>query len=899
MAMAGVRRPRLVVFLLAVLVTLAGWRASKLEINTDRYDMVDSDDPYQSRLVGFFQRFGYPDGPVLVVRGGDDAQRRAVVLDLVRELSALDGLEHRVLGRVDARTVAEVLLVRNPQVIRRLSEAGGQGTELADLLELGLAGAAKILEAEILGGLDGVATSLPSSATADDFTQIAEMAARLKRAIQVEDAAKGVAMDALWSADLDAAGTTTAERFGLDPAGFLVADADTHLVAIFPDLPDNQIATLSALVEPIRRVRDQVVRRTTGATADIDVLLTGIPVLTVDEHALVSIGLVESSVATALGITVLLLLAFRSLHILSEAVLPLSLGMVVTAGAVQLIYGELNPITAGMFALLLGLGVDFSIHLLARFHEGLRQNVPRELALRHAYMSAGPGMLTGALTTVLVFLTITRAEFTAFGQLAVNSAIGIVVIFFITVLALPVFVARGPGRERRPPPVVFGVRLLPRTMRRVPNLVIISALFAAAAGLAMLPRLNFNTRYFDFMPQSIESSRALRILEDTPRANPVSAYVSAENVAAARELAQRLRKLPTVGHVQTLTDLLPRLTDDRLGLLRSALADAGRTPRFDALLGRADSNTNRFANALRGVGDAIDESCFALQHGGTSAQACLHAKSAVDDLEAEVRGLDQAGRVRLSDVERSLFGVLARAWSSATRVASRGVYSPADIPAHLVHRFLARDGSPAVALFVYPQDSIWDQGYASVFANDVRTLDPNAAGHAITMHVHNRMIVQDFKIAALVAAVIIIIVMLVDFRRPTDALLAVLPVAVGWAWMLGVMSATGLSLNAANIVALPLVLGIGVDAGVHMMHRCRQSEAAHGGKARLEEIVEGTGAAVFVASLTTIIGFAGLLIPDHGGMQSLGQVMMLGTACSLTASVLVLPAVLLRLGRAR
>jgi predicted RND superfamily exporter protein len=113
------------------------------------------------------------------------------------------------------------------------------------------------------------------------------------------------------------------------------------------------------------------------------------------------------------------------------------------------------------------------------------------------------------------------------------------------------------------------------------------------------------------------------------------------------------------------------------------------------------------------------------------------------------------------------------------------------------------------------------------------------------------------------------------------------------------MGAFGIRFDFANIVALPLVPGIGVAAGVHLMHRCRQSAAEHGGVARIEDILRGTGTAVFVAATTTVFGFAGLMLADYGGMISLGLVMSIGTGSCLLGALIVQPALLVLVGRAR
>src|SRR5690606_35815791 len=136
----------------------------------------------------------------------------------------------------------------------------------------------------------------------------------------------------------------------------------------------------------------------------------------------------------------------------------------------------------------------------------------------------------------------------------------------------------------------------------------------------------------------------------------------------------------------------------------------------------------------------------------------------------------------------------------------------------------------------------WEPGAAERFVRAVESVDPTAAGHGLSVYHHSEMIRTDFIRATLWAVLAVLLVLLVTFRNALDTMLAVLPVVIGWSWMIGCLALLGLSFNAANIVVLPLVLGIGVDAGVHMVHRARSS-AQRLGRTRgdLAEVIGGTG----------------------------------------------------------
>ena len=160
------------------------------------------------------------------------------------------------------------------------------------------------------------------------------------------------------------------------------------------------------------------------------------------------------------------------------------------------------------------------------------------------------------------------------------------------------------------------------------------------------------------------------------------------------------------------------------------------------------------------------------------------------------------------------------------------------------------------------------------------------------------MIREGFWKASLLSFALVLVILLVGFRNLHDALFAGLPVALGVFWMLGGMGLAGLNFDVANVVALPLMTGIGIDAGAHMMHRWRESADKRGGVASLDDMIRGTGAAVVMASVTTATGFAALMLGDYGGMKTLGLSMTMGITGALFAAVLVLPAVLVALKKA-
>ena len=897
-AIARVGRTRRVAVLAValVLVVAAAALIPGIRVSTSRYGLVAADNPYQARLLGFYDKFGFPDAPTLVVAGGSPQQRRAIVDDLSRELETVEALQGRVFGRMQPEVLAEVLFLQDPAALVEFSQRLPPSLPLRDVVQGGLAGWMGALEQLLLSGLgtadrgkagDGAgAPADGASAGEEQLPQVLGALRALANALRNHLEGGDVFADLPLSQALQG-------REGIDAHGYLVAgDGALHLVTLFPDLPDDEAQALEPLVQRIRDVRDDVLA---NHPPELRAPLTGVPALAVDELRLLRRGLVESSIVAAIGVYVLCLLFFRSLRQATIALLPLGVGILCTLGIVRLLYGELNLITSSFVAVLLGLGIDFSVHIISRTNEGLRDGLPAGEAVIAAVRKAGPGIVTGTIATSLAFLTIITTEFTAYAQLGVITAVGLGAIMVSTFFLLPAVTAATPQGGKVPAKTSwFGV--VPVVIRRFQWPILVLAVATGIAGAFALPKIRYNPNHFDFLPGSTESAQALKLLENDPIGSPLFANLAAPSVEEARVMVERLRDLDTVSGVQTATDLLPPLAADRLAALR-LLFGGDAQPDFAALRDRK-VDPEGLARQVRNVEDALDEIRFALNQGGRDTAAVEQTLQAFEALRKTLLQGDAEVRTRLAALEQTLAQVLSRAWTTARAVAQRGSYLPSDLPPLFRRRFAAKDGS-ALAIYAVAKGDVWDPEIGGHFVKDIEAIDPSASGQAISAVEHNRMIVEGFEKAALYATVLILVVLVIDFRSIVDALLALAPTLLGWLWMLGIMATVGLRFDVANIVVLPVVIGIGIAFGVHLMHRCRESEGITRGPGDLDEIVRGTGGAVITAALTTMIGFGALMVGEYGAFKTLGSVMVLGIATTLVASVCVLPAILRALGRAR
>jgi len=878
----GLKWPRAALACITLLVIASGLlvQLGGLRVSTSRTSLVTS--PHQSRLFDYYSAFGRSELAVLVVSGDSADERRQFVDHFETELGKLPEFERRVLGKVTLDTVAETLLVWRPELAQLLPKAGAALQPGVDPWVSWAEAAERRLSSE-LEGPNSNQDANPKPIPAQAGKGLGRLADALKALRQALASSGQLSLGELGGLNQGAS--------AFDERGYLVGGKGAyHLVLIFPALQSDEGRELKPAVERIRAARDRALSALPNAKVHAD--LTGAPALAVDELKSLQDSSRITSLISTVGIFLLLMLVFRSLRHVAVLLLPLLAGMVISLGVVVLAYGGLNLVTSAFMSVLLGLGIEFGVHLLHRYSEARVEGEDMRPALKTALLSDGPAVALGACTTAAAFLSTTATKFAAFAQLGVITAAGLFVTLVCTIVGFPALLPILAGKRKPNMHELVGLstvlNVVGRRARWVLAIAGIATLLSVVSLLVKQP--GFNGRTFDFLPAHAESYRGLKRIEEsgTP---PLDTHFMVGSFDQARELTNKLRHTPEVALVQSPSDLLPPETPERIASIKQAVAElADYVPKIPA--STAADGPARLAAFTR-LADALDELSFAMRQANLDGSEATRAAHELNELGRWLSTQPEAGAVALNRVGKALETALTRAVTTARHIAERGHYAPTDLPAVFVARFVSKDGT-RLALHAYPAGNVEEEGFATRFGDRLRALDPNVAGTALNLLPHERYITDGFRRAAGYSLVLMALAMLLMFRRVGDTILALLPVILGSIWMLALMRPLGIQFTAANMVALPLLLGICLDSGVHIVHRSLEGP----GTARLEALVQGTGTAVSVAALTNLMGFASLMAADYRAMQGLGFLLSLGIALSLLASVLVLPALLVVLGRA-
>jgi uncharacterized protein len=617
-----------------------------------------------------------------------------------------------------------------------------------------------------------------------------------------------------------------------------------------------------------------------GLTPDkgVKVRLTGSVVLSDEEFASIADGAALNGAVTLLLVGFVLWLALKKARIISAVFVNLMVGLVLTAAVGLWMVGALNPISIAFGVLFVGLGVDFGIQFSVRYRsERHACNDLGQALLATSRGIAGPLLLATA-SIAAAFYSFLPTAYVGVSELGLIAGTGIIIAFATTVTLLPALLTvLKPSGEHKP---VGYAALAPldRFLEKQRNWIVGLTLAATILGLPLLADLRFDFNPLNLRPQDSESVSTLLELMTDPDTTPNTIEVLKSNLAEALPVAERLRQLPEVGRVLTLQSFVPEDQDAKLALIDDASFFFQNTLNPDQIDREPTPAETRAAieTLVPELSDAAREldSPFAVQ---ARRLAGLLAALA----QAPPAALDQAGRVLIAPLETTLRQV--KHLLAAERV------SIDTLPPALKQLWLSPDGRALME--VSPKGDANDNAILSSFVTAVRNVEPDAAGTPVFMIEAANTMVKAFVEAGTLSVVAIALILFIALRRPIDVALTLVPLLVAIVVTLEICVLIGLKLNFANIIALPLLLGVGVAFKIYYIIAWRS-----GGTNFLQSSLTR---AIFFSACTTGIAFGSLWLSHHPGTSSMGKLMALSLLTTLAAAVIFQPALMATQGQTR
>lgn len=644
-------------------------------------------------------------------------------------------------------------------------------------------------------------------------------------------------------------------------------------VVVTPELEFDQLDAGRDALEALRALGE----RLRFAERGVRMRLTGESVLAAEEMSGVRDQATWAGLISFVLVATILSLALRSAARVGAIVITLAAGLVWTAGFAAFAVGQLNIISSAFAVLFIGLGVDYGIHFGMRHQELRARGEDARVSLTTTARGVGSSLLLCAITTAMGFLAFVPTGYRGVAELGVIAAAGMAISFVATLTVLPALLASWAPRTEARSSLRGGrgARLAAWPTRR-PGWTMALTLLVVVGALALLPKLHFDANPLNLRDPRSEALQTFQELLDEDRVNPWSAEILAEDLEAAEALAERLEALPSVARVATLADWIPREQEPKLErieamdfMLSLDMHQPRPAPDREAVL----ASLRDFGHELRKLAGGE----------GSLAGIAGDVVPALEDLRATLQGNPRDRSRALGLLHASLVEPVADRIDWLRDALAAEPMTRDQLPRSLLSMMLARDGRARVQIF--PRENLGEEEAAVRFVRDVRSVEPRATGAAVYMLEAKRTIVQALLEAFSLAAVFVAVVLALLWRSARDASLAMAPLGLAALVTAGAAVLFGIPINFANVIVLPLLLGIGVDSAIHLVHRHRQAEDA--------EILEtSTSRAVWWSALTTMASFGTLGFTSHRGMASLGQLLTVGVVAMLLANLVFLPALL-------
>ena len=687
------------------------------------------------------------------------------------------------------------------------------------------------------------------------------------------------------------------------------AHGQLYLVTARPRSPE-------VVEQAVLRMRE-LMQQTEIEVPGLNVGLTGKPVLDFDEMQQAKRDALKASVVALVICSLIFIYAYRETGRPLKAVACLIIGLGYTMAFTFLVVGHLNILTVTFAPILIGLAIDFGIHLITRYEEEMRHGRAPVPAVDRAMVFTGQGIITGALTTAMAFLAMGLTDFKGIQEMGIISGGGLVLCLIPMMTLLPVLLMKGrqntldhehAGEEEK------RAQIENFWLQRPVLVVVVTLLFCGAAAR------QFKKVCFDYNLLHMQSKGMPMVIYEMKLLNSGQSLLAAEVVAdslqEARQIELKVKKLPLVASVDyddrgdAIFDLLTRDQTKEMELVNSIKNEVSdlHFPRADedqlrlqepnptdtvqrAVKPESDENQVRLHDlsaTLYGTMGYLGQAADTVEKDRPElARQLLSLRLAVSDFRVKMLSGDPSIPQRLQKFQQALFDDIRQTFETIKNQDTSGGLKPEDLPPAAHNHFIGRTGKYKVEVF--PKNDIWQHDNQRDFIAQLRqALAPNGdkvTGTPVQLYEYTTLLKDSYQQAALYALAAIAFMVFLHFRSITCVILSLLPVAIGSVWTAGLMGLFGIPFNPANIMTLPLVIGIGVTNGIQILNRVAEEQHPR-------ILSKSTGKAVLVSGLTALTGFGSLTLAKHQGLQSLGFVMAIGIAACMIAALTFLPAVL-------
>lgn len=680
-------------------------------------------------------------------------------------------------------------------------------------------------------------------------------------------------------------------------------DKQALIINVIPNFSMTDMSKMISGTDTIQKVVDKVLKDYPEVKAG----LTGMIPLGRDEMVYSEQSMGYTSIFAFIAILILLILSFRMWAAPLFALLNLAVGLIWAIGLTAILVKSLNIMTSMVAVILIGLGIDFSIHIISIFTENRSMGKSIDKSIEETFLKSGKGILTAGLTTCAAFLALVISSSRGMKEMGIVSSTGLLAILIVTFLFLPsLLVLRERRLEKKlaegkikTKPVYKDISFQSfgkscNWLSRRYSATLICAILITIILLISASKISFDHNYMNMEPKGLTSITLQDTILDKFDLSMDYALLLTDSIEELREMAKKLKNVKSVALVDDISIYLPSFEEQqkRIPIIREinqAISNATlkhdlTEAEFNQLLlelERLEMNIMEIQDmAFIGGQDKVDNKCSEIIGDPDNPQSKNIISEFIDSLEnnrlKSIKGLEEFQKYAAPYFKKT-----------ALKMATVENIKFEDLPLSILDRYSNRNRNQFL-MTIFPSGNMWqDIDYLNRFTNDLDRVSEKVTGMPPVMKELISVIGNDGKNAALLTILVVFMLLWLDFRKIKYAVIAMIPLVAGFVWMVGLMKLTGMQLTVVNVMGLPMIIGIGIDYGVHVVHRWRIEETG-----KVNKIFASTGKAILLSALTTMLAFGSLVFSIWRGFGSLGAAMFIGVGACFLSTVIILSGII-------
>ncbi|HDQ00583.1 MAG TPA: multidrug RND transporter [bacterium] len=685
---------------------------------------------------------------------------------------------------------------------------------------------------------------------------------------------------------------------------FLSYDEKALVMNAIPNFTMFDTDLLVSGTEAVQSILDEQLKK----YPDLKAGLTGFVPIGHDEMVYSQRSLGYTTLIAIIAILALLIISLRMWFAPLFAIFNLLIGIIWAIGIAAAVVGQLNIMTQMMAVILLGLGIDFSIHIISGFKEWRAAGDSIGVAMEKTFMKSGKGVVTGALTTALAFLTMMISSSRGMKEMGIVTGLGLLAILLTTMLLLPTILtlwekftvwirSKGKG-EAYQKTRDLSFNFLGKTCESLSKHYLFSLTAVAIVTILMIwsaTNITFDQNYLNIEPKGLTSIELQDTIIDKFDLDMNYALVIGDSVEESRTLAEDYRNLGTVARTEDISLYLPSDLKQKKRIphirdIKKAMKFASVRSRVSANellkikqeIERLEMNIMEMQDmAYIGGQDRVDDKCKQIIGSPTNSDSKNLIKQLLNILN------NSSINQQIQGFSHFQKGVSPYFKKSVMQMCTTDPIDLNELPESIIDRYCNQSRNKFLVT-VYPAGSLWtDSDFFRRFVDDIESVSDKVTGMPPVFRALIDIIGREGRNAIFFTLVIVFGLLWLDFGKPKYALMAMVPLGIGVFWMVGLMYLTGQQFTVMNVMGLPMIIGIGIDDGVHIVHRW-----LHEGKGKVRTIFASTGKAILLTSLTTMLAFGSLIFSIWRGFGHLGAALFVGVAGCFLTTVLILPGII-------